>query len=135
MQGESLSPKIFTLFLDDIVDHVKSAVASSIFIGHHDIDLLLFPDDIALVALSAKDLQVKICAIRNYFEQNNLKVNLGKTKVIVFRRRRPLPDLKFYWKEEKIEIVDQYTYLGIIFHYSGKFNIACSHFLKKAKQA
>lgn len=112
-----------------------NALRQQVYIGNHDIDLLLFADDIALVALSARDLQLKICAIKKFFEENNLKVNLGKTKVVIFRRRKPLAPHHFMWGNAKIEIVDSYIYLGIIFHYSGKFDMACNHFITKAKQA
>ncbi len=135
LQGESLSPKLFTLFLDDIVKAVSIADASSIFIGNSSVDLLLFADDVALVALSARDLQTKICALKRYFEINNLKVNLGKTKVVIFRRQKKCTDYLFMWGDIKIDIVDHFTYLGIIFHYSGSFDLACTAFINKATQA
>ncbi len=135
LQGESLSPKLFTLFLDDIVDHLKLSNGASVFIGKHSVDMLLFADDIALIALSARDLQIKINSIKQYFELNNLKVNLSKTKVVVFRRRKKLDNYKFLWDTDCIEIVDMYTYLGICFHYKGGFEQAFTVFLNKAKQA
>jgi hypothetical protein len=135
LQGESLSPKLFTLFLDDIVEHLKLSGGASVFIGKHNVDLLLFADDISLLALSARDLQIKIDSIKQYFELNNLKVNLTKTKVVVFRRYKKLENYRFTWGTDCIEIVDMYTYLGICFHYKGGFELAFTGFLNKAKQA
>lgn len=135
LQGESLSPKLFTLFLDDIVNHVSESGGSSIYVDKFNVDMLLFADDISVLALNANDLQLKINSIKSFFDLNNLKVNLTKTKVVIFRRKAAQPNFVFWWSSEKIEIVEHYTYLGIIFHYSGKFDLACAAFLNKAKQA
>lgn len=135
LQGESLSPKLFTLFIDDVTEHIENSAGTSMFIDKHNVDLLLFADDIALLAFSARDLQIKIDAIKCFFEANNLKVNLSKTKVVIFRRKRAVPACQFNWGDEKIEIVDHYTYLGIPFHFSGKFELAFTTQINKAKQA
>ena len=31
----------------------------------------------------------------------------------------------FYFGEEIIEVVNEYNYLGIVFNYNAKFNVAC----------
>ncbi|CAL8092827.1 unnamed protein product [Orchesella dallaii] len=135
LQGESLSPKLFTLFIDDIVDDIKLAGATPVRIEKFDVDMLLFADDIVLVALSSNDLQKKIDRINVYFQTNMLKVNLSKTKVIVFRKANKMKSCKFKWSETEIEVVNEYVYLGIPFYYNGKFKTASEKFFKKAKQA
>lgn len=135
LQGESLSPKLFSLFIDDIVDFVNDGKYSGIRIGKHDVHMLLFADDIALVAVTAEELQYKINRIKLYFEANNMKVNLLKTKVIIFRRKRAIRNIKFLWGNQEIEIVDSFTYLGIPLHYSGNFEYTAKHFIKKSENA
>ncbi|ODM89629.1 LINE-1 reverse transcriptase [Orchesella cincta] len=93
LQGESLSPKLFTLFLDDIVDDIGKSDASSIRIGTHDVDMLLFADDIALIAISARDLQNKINIMKEYFEKNNLRENLMSPVIILLKKLKTLKTL------------------------------------------
>lgn len=135
LQGESLSPKLFSLFVDDIVNVVNKSGYTGIRIGQHNVHILLFADDIALIGVTAEELQVKINLVRLYFQESKMKVNLTKTKVVVFRRNKKLGCFHFKWGNEKIEIVDSYVYLGIPFHFSGKFESAANFFLQKAQKA
>jgi hypothetical protein len=57
---ESLSPKLFTLFLEDIVTMLNDSNISSIKIGKSDLHMLLYADDMVLVAYNVADLQEKI---------------------------------------------------------------------------
>ena len=52
-----------------------------------------------------------------------MKVNVGKTKVMVFRKSGLLPmNLNFEYKGEIIEIVNVLSYLGIVCTAGGSFN-------------
>ena len=52
-----------------------------------------------------------------------MKVNVGKTKVIVFRKSGLLPmNLHFEYNGEMEEIVNVFSYLGIVFTAGGSFN-------------
>jgi len=49
-------------------------------------------------------------------EKWKLVVNVNKTKVMVFRKRDRLrSELNFYYNNNEVEIVSQFTYLGIVF--------------------
>jgi hypothetical protein len=90
-----------------------------------------------LLASSAIELQEKINIVKGYFDDNNLLVNLDKTKCIVFRlkrsRKSSVPII--YWGEDQIEIVDKYTYLGVTFYHNLNYKETCSDILRKAKVA
>lgn len=65
-----------------------------------------------------------------------LKVNLGKTKVVMFRKGGRIPfDTKFVYGDKSIEIVNEYAYLGVVFSYTGVFSRAAKEFNKKGKAA
>jgi hypothetical protein len=49
-QGETLSPKLFTLFLEDIIEILNYSKISSVKIGKADINILLYADDMILLA-------------------------------------------------------------------------------------
>ena len=52
-----LSPILFNVYIDDIVDFFKEKSTPEIVIGVSKICMLLFADNIALIALSGKDMQ------------------------------------------------------------------------------
>lgn len=137
LQGEVLSPKLFTLYIDDIVDELEKSGIHGIQLGMYAVHLLLYADDIALIATTPEDLQRKINVVDEYFQRNKLKVNLSKTKIVVFRKGcgRISEKIQFKWGDEPIEIVNKYTYLGVPFSCSGKFTVAREHFISKAKCA
>ena len=79
------------------------------------ISILLFTDDIALIASSQEGLQRQLDALATFCDRRHLTVNLGKTKVIIFNGVKKTSDFHFLFKGEEIEIVSPYTYLGVHF--------------------
>jgi hypothetical protein len=117
LQGESLSSKLFTLFIEDLVNILENSGIASIKMKTKDIHLLLYADDIILLAYNVFDLQEKINIIKTYLEENDLSVNLDKTKIVVFRQGnyrfiKPL----VYWGDSVLEVVEKYVYLGVPFY-------------------
>jgi len=54
--------------------------------------------------------------LSKYCEKWKLVVNVNKTKVMVFRKRGRLKrELRFYYNNNEVAKVSQFTYLGIIF--------------------
>ncbi len=86
-----------------------------------------------IVAPSQETLEMKISVVSRFFKERGLQINFGKTKIVVFRRAANLCNFdRFFWNGSLIEVVKSYTYLGITFHSSGKFNLASSKFVKRA---
>lgn len=86
LQGESLSPLLFILYIADIelLMREKKLVGVNID-GHTDVLMLLYADDLIILAYSRIDLQRKIRALEEYCNQNGLAVNTNKTQVMIFR--------------------------------------------------
>lgn len=137
MQGEVLSPLLFSLYLFDIEANLREKGLTGVrILKDLELHLLMFADDTVIISSTPRGLQLKIWALKRYFANLKLKVNLGKTRVVVFRRGGRLPkNLKFYFGEDEIEIVKQCVYLGVPFSSSCKFRIATTHFKAKAKRA
>ena len=77
---------------------------------------LFYADDILLFAESAEDLQGSIDVLGMYCDRWKLTVNCKKTKVVIFRKGGRLPkDLKFTYNGLELEIVNKFTYLGVVF--------------------
>jgi Reverse transcriptase (RNA-dependent DNA polymerase) len=135
LQGESLSPYLFNLYLEDVVTMFQDCPSSGIKLASGRIvHILMYADDMILMAPDRISLQRKLNILVDFFDRNQLKVNLEKTKVMIFRKNagRIKKDDKLFWKKNEIEIVSKYIYLGITFTTSGMFREAAQHSIKKA---
>jgi hypothetical protein len=66
----------------------------------------------------------------------DLKVNIQKTKVMIFNKSgKVLKGYNFSFEEQSLELVSEYKYLGIIFKPSGSFSFAINYLSKKASKA
>ena len=115
-QGECLSPFLFSIYLNDLEEEINLKGADGIDIGMVKLLLLLYADDIVLFAYSSDELQSLLETLQNYCIRWKLTVNTSKTKIVIFRKGGRLPrDLRFIYNGEEIEIVKQFSYLGIVF--------------------
>ena len=76
-----------------------------------DIDILLYADDLAMLANSREELQDKLHLLHLYCKDRNLHVNINKSKIMVFNAvedTRP-----FMYNDSKLDEVDSFKYLGM----------------------
>ena len=64
-------------------------------------------------------LQAQIDNISRYSYNWGLKINVNKTKICIFEKRKRNINVDFYVNNEKIDIVDNFTYLGVQFTHTG----------------
>ena len=96
---------------------------------------LLYADDTIILAEKAEQLQKALKSLYDYCDKFDLKVNLDKTKVIIFSKGKIRRHKHFTFGENNIiNIVDDYVYLGTIFNYNGKFNNAKAKQILQAKK-
>ena len=60
--------------------------------------------------------------LEEYCDRWKLQVKVNKTKVLIFKKGRLRKNTKFTYKEECLEIVNNFKYLGVIFTVGGSFN-------------
>ena len=86
---------------------------------------LLFADDIVLVSSSANGLQQALNIVSNYCKKWKLTINFNKSKVMIFNRSfNSSRSLTFTLSGVKLDICNEYVYLGIVFVPSGSFKAA-----------
>lgn len=115
-QGCICSPVIFCLFINDLVNYLRGTFDRGIFVTEEICDLLalMYADDVSSFSETSIQLQRQINCISKFCENVNMQINLSKTKVIVFRNGGPLRSYeKWYYKNELIETVSAYKYLGM----------------------
>ena len=116
-QEELLSPFLFILFINDIFSciNVNSLVEKDL--NELCIYLILFADDIVLFTTDPISLQAQIDNIYQYSLRWGLEINVKKTKLCIFEKRKQNHGTDFFIENQKIDIVDNFTYLGINFKY------------------
>ena len=60
---------------------------------------LLLADDLAILSLSKEDLQKRISILQQYSNEWGLKLNLSKTKIMIFNKHgATIRKFKFYFQ-------------------------------------
>ena len=141
-QGENLSPMLFALYVNDIEDSLLGNHCNYLLFDDEFLDLhlnllvMMYADDTVILANSEEQMQNILKALELYCEQWKLEVNSSKTKVVVFSRGRINYDTyDFMFREENLETISEYKYLGITFNYNGRFRNGQIELTKKATRA
>ena len=132
-QGECLSPLLFSLFINDIEQEFIRNGVNGLDVNMIKLFMLLYADDIVLFAESAKDLQDGLDNLSVYCQTWKVKINPRKTKVVVFRNTNR--NLTFTCNGDDIEIVNTFSYLGIVFTTGGSFSSAVNTLAGQAQKA
>ena len=82
-------------------------------LGGNERGSIFFADDGAIIAVSAAELQTGLNHFAEYCNENQLTINVSKTKVMIFGRGR-IPKAEFHINMEEIEIVKEFKYLGVM---------------------
>ena len=81
---------------------------------------------------SESDIQAQLDVFHEYCLTWKLKVNIDKTKIVIFGSGRTPQNLSFKYNGSEIEVVKNFNYLGIIFSKTGNFNLAKKRLVDKA---
>lgn len=132
-QGCVLSPLLFALFLDDLVSFLPGGIT----IDGVQIKVLMYADDIVLIAESPRMMQLMINKLSEYCKIWNLVINVAKSKIMIFKQHmRRLQNVeKWYLNDEQLEVVKEFKYLGVWLNYNATFNTHVQKKLKDAKTA
>lgn len=131
-QGCILSPMLFSLYLNDLHD----ILPGGLYVANTNIKILLYADDIVILSNTPQGLQEMIDVLCDYCLMWSLKVNLAKSKIVVFRKGpRISRDLNWHFDNQDIEIVNNYKYLGVDLSYNLSFNKHIKNKLSASKIA
>ena len=97
--------------------------------------LLLYADDTIIMSESAGDLQTALNALHDYCQKWSLKVNIDKTKIIIFSRGRVKKHQIFTLGNREVMVEEEYKYLGVVFNYNGSFKKAIGQQIIQSRKA
>ena len=148
-QGENLSPLLFALFLNDLDTFSSNQTGDPL----HYIDklyndcnnnvsrllnlfVLFYADDTVIMAENECGMQRNLNQLNEYSKCNGVRVNISKTKMMVFARSKTrLRNLHtFKFGNLDLDLVDDYVYLGMCFNWNGAFVKAKNSFMIKHRR-
>ena len=134
-QGCLLSPMLFNLYLNDFICNVKES-GLGISVDGEKIAILVYADDIVLIAENEQDLQTMMNMLNDWCKIWQMSVNIDKTNVIHFRPKSiPLTDKIFMCDGKEVKRVSQYKYLGLILSEHLDYNITAKMVANAAGRA
>ena len=128
-QGDVLSTTLFAIYINSLAEKIKS-MNKGINIAGHNISILLYADDIALIAENEENLQSMLHCLSDWCHTWKMNINQSKTKVMHFRRtNKQITNFTFSCGDHNISLIDKYKYLGCMLNehldYSYTAKILC----------
>ena len=125
-QGCILSPKLFNLFINDLPDIFLDCqhLCNPISLGDETrISCLMYADDLILLSETKEGLQTCLNRLSQYTKKWDLKLNLKKTKVLIFQNKGKRTSPTFTFGENIVQIATEYKYLGTVITNTGNFKL------------
>ena len=135
-QGCNLSPLFFNIFINDIHDSFDEP-CKPLNINDWKVSSISYADDLVLLSESESGLQNTLVKLENYCNTWGLKVNIKKTKVVIFNKpfNNKSKKLHFEIDNKKLEVTNTYCYLGVDISNTGSFLNATDSLYKKGLRA
>ena len=96
-QGEVLSPTVFNLYLHDLAKELEVEDDNSkLYLGDTSINCLLYADDLVLLSKTREGLQKQLHNLDEYCKKWSLKINLSKTKILIFNKNGKMLFREFF---------------------------------------
>lgn len=117
-QGSELSPLLFGIFIEQLHKLIAlKAPGAGPLVGAMRVPDILYADDVAMLARTAEELQDLLDVLALFCTLFDMRVNLAKTRIVVFRgerTRRPLHD--WLLNGQPVKMADRVEYLGVWLH-------------------
>jgi hypothetical protein len=120
-QGCPLSPTLFGIYIDKLEDCLEKEGCVGPTLTGIVINLLLYADDIILMARSPHDLENQLRILKDFCSNMGMTVNTDKTKVMIIKSNK-IPYDTFIYDNNNLEEVTSYKYLGIDIHHKLNWN-------------
>ena len=111
-QGCILSPLLFNIFISDLPNALDVGENHPVRIDEtKTLNSLIWADDLLLLSETEKGLNNMLKNLEKYTTANLIKVNLDKTKCMIFNKTGRLLRRNFWFETKRVEVVREYRYL------------------------
>ena len=112
-QGDSLSPTLFSIFINDLAREIKDMNLGIHFDGDNHLALLLYADDIVIIAPSHANSQAMLDTLTRWCRKWGMRANIAKSQVVHVRnQQRPQCEKDLFLDLQEMIYVSDYKYLG-----------------------
>jgi len=91
-QGGTISPKLFNIYIEDIVHLINQSSEMGVICGQLKLNVLLYADDI-LISHTKRGINKLLRLIEEYGSINEIKFNAKKTFSMIFNKNAKLTKL------------------------------------------
>ena len=134
-QGCILSPLLFNIFLADFPEYVSTPECHHMKVLQEEMSCIMWADDIMLFSYSEEGLQCMLDKLFKYTQDNGMKINADKTKVMIFNKTGRFYKRTFRVGEEQIFTTNEYKYLGFLVTPSGSIAAGIQNLRDRALKA
>lgn len=132
-QGGGLSPFLFTIFMDDIIQKCTKRV-KKLTVGYRNLQRVqisegAFADDVVVMAGKEEDLQINLEIWNQVLQEHGMNLNKEKTKVMAVGTSR---EINIYIDNTKIQRVNSFQYLGVEIQDNGEQEVEINRRTEKA---
>ena len=123
------------VYIDQLEHHLQSHDQDAPKLLDTKVPILLYADDVVLLSQSPSGLQKRLNVLQLFCAEKLLTVNMSRTQVAIFNNFRHSHSDSFLYSHQQLQIVEQYTYLGIVLHKGGFYKRAISKLTSAGKRA
>ena len=120
-QGCPLSFIIFRIYIHKLEKCLQEASCADIILVGIVIILLLYVDDIVLMARCPSDLDKQLIILKYFFSNMGMTVNMNKKKIMIIKSKKDTY-ANFIYDNRNLEEVTSYKYLRIDIHHKLNWN-------------
>ena len=115
-QGDSLSPILFAIFINDLATEMNSLDAG-IWIGGDKLSLLMYADDIVLLSENTTQTQSQLDVMSQWCSQWGMAINAKKSQIVHVRHHQKRRESKkLFCCGQELQYVKTYKYLDYYIH-------------------
>ena len=133
-QGCILSPLLFNIYMSDLPEILDADLTLTSPKSEHP-SCLIWADDIVLLSDNEEGLKKMLKSMEKYCKDNELIVNIEKTKCMIFNKTGRLIRKNFSFNNTTLETVRSFKYLGFLITPSGEIKSGLTDLRDRAMKA
>ena len=126
-QGDTLSPLLFSLFINDLAKGIKDLEVGVKLSDDLQVSALLYADDVVLLSPDEQGLNLALQYVYEWCQKWRMVVNEDKTEVVHFRKKgKNVTEANFIYGNTRLNVNSKYKYLGLVLNENLDFQVTAN---------